>query len=135
MEEKHSSDIVELQTRINEATKSLEKGHRKALTEVRTLKEKTNALELSISEKGSGGTIEDLNELNSAIEKLNRLTDSLISESTNAWKKYEKFEQECKMLPYKPAEMNELKVICKEKEELAKDLLCYSLGHFKRKSK
>lgn len=134
MEEEHLSEIVELQTEIDETTKSLKKSHRKALRKVRTFKEKMNALELRIIEKGSGGTKEDLNELNYAIEKLNRLTDSLISESTKSWEKYEKHEEECKRLAYKSTEMDELKVICKEKEELAKDLLCYSLGHFNRKS-
>ncbi len=134
MRVKSSSEIVELQYRINATTKSLENSHRKDLRKVRKLKEKMNALELSISEKGSARTKEDLNKLAYSIEKLNRLTDSLISKSTKAWEEYKTFEQKCKILSYKPPEMNELKVMCTEKEELAKDLLCYSLGHFKRKS-
>ena len=134
MEERLSPGIMELQAKIDEATKSLEESHRKALRMVRTLKDKMNALELNISEKGSAKTKEDLDELNSAIDKLNRLTDYLITESAKAWEEYEKFEHGCNVREHKPADMDGLKAICKGAEELAKDLLCYSLGHFKRKS-
>ena len=134
MEEKHSSGITEFQIKIDEVTKNLENSHRSALRKVRTLKEKMNVLELKLGEKRSDGPKEDLDELNSAGEKLNRLTDALISESAKAWEEYKKFEHECKTHHYETVEMNDLKTICKEKEELAKDLLCFSLGHLKRRS-
>lgn len=127
------TEVVELQGRIDKTTREIAESHRKALKEVDELKRKINELELSISDKGYAKTREDMDQLNSALNMLNRLTDSLILGSGRAWEEYRKLEYDCKMSAFEPAELKGLRDLCKKTEEFAADLLCYSLARFKRK--
>lgn len=70
--------------------------------------------------------------LDSAIKRLNRLTDYQITRSKKAWEEYRKLEQECKQRSLYPIQLDNLRAICKRTEELAADLLCYSLARFKQ---
>jgi molybdenum-dependent DNA-binding transcriptional regulator ModE len=125
--------VVELQGRIEKATRTIDKSYRKTLKAVEKLKEKINETELRISRKGCAKTSQHMDELNSAIESLNSLSDSLILRSESAWNEYNKLERDCRVRSFEPAELNDLRVLCKKTEELAANLLCYSLAHFRQK--
>ena len=120
---------VELRDRIDEATKRIAQNYQKALKEVEQVKTKINDLELIVSDGGSANS----DRLNSALDMLIQLTDSLICESGRAWDEYEKLEHDRNADGYESSELNGLRAVCKKTEEFATDLLCYSLAHFKRK--
>jgi predicted RNase H-like nuclease (RuvC/YqgF family) len=124
--------VVELQGRIDKATREVAQSYAKALKEVEELKKKINDLELSISTK-SPKTSEDMNQLSSALDMLNELTDSLILGSGIAWDEYKKIEHDCKTSAFEPDGLSGLRYLCKKTEEFAADLLCYSMAFFKRK--
>jgi hypothetical protein len=65
-------------------------------------------------------------------DRLDAFTDFLILESARAKTKCERLERECKLQAFEPTGLKDLKILCNQKEQLAKDLLCYSLGHLKR---
>jgi hypothetical protein len=127
----------ELQSRIIQATKQTEENYQLALGELRELKTKINDLELVIVHNANSGTSGDKQKLDSAIEKLIKFTDCMISESERAWEQYKALERDCKTDTSKPsdvnAQMNALRELCKKTDEFATDLLCYSLAHFKQK--
>ena len=126
------TQVNELRIRIENATRDVEKSYRKTLGKVSTLKEKMNKLEQSASRNSSAKTRKDFDSLNSAIESLNRLTDSQILKSKKAWNKCKKLEQDCKEQRSELPELDNLRALCKKMEELAADMLCYSLGHLKQ---
>jgi hypothetical protein len=120
---------VELRDRIDEATKRIAQNYENSLKEVEELKTKINDLELTVID---GGLTKN-SRLNSALDVLIQLSDSMIFESARAWEEYERLDHDCKLEAYEPPELNDLRRLCKKTEEFATDLLCYSLGHFKRK--
>ena len=120
---------VELRDRIDEATRRIAQNYQKALKEVEQVKTKINDLELTVIDSGSANR----DRLNSALDMLIQLTDSMIFESGRAWDEYEKLEHDCNADGYESSELNGLRELCKKTEEFATDLLCYSLAHFKRK--
>jgi hypothetical protein len=120
----------ELETRIEKATRQNEKGYEKALKNVKILKDIMNELEQTITQKKQKRTAQDLRALRSAIRRLNRLTDIEILRSKSAWEEYRKLVQDSKRFQVQPIQLNDLRVSCKKMEELAADLLCYSLGRF-----
>ena len=120
---------VELRDRIDEATRKIAQNYQKALKEVERVKTKINDLELTVIASGSANR----DRLNSALDMLIQLTDSMIFESGRAWDEYEKLEHDCNADGYESSELNGLRELCKKTEEFATDLLCYSLAHFKRK--
>jgi hypothetical protein len=75
---------------------------------------------------------QNLKTLNLKIERLNKLTDSQITHSKIAWQEYRKLEQECQKCTQCRVQLDNLKTTCKNAEELAADLLCYSLGRFRQ---
>jgi ABC-type uncharacterized transport system fused permease/ATPase subunit len=116
---------VELRARIEETETQIQRDYRKTLEKVQKLKNHMNKLEQE-TPKTQG-----LKALNSVINRLNRLTDSQIMRSKKAWKEYRKLEQECKQCSLYAVQLDNLRAICKKTEELAADLLCYSLARFK----
>lgn len=126
------TEVVELQSQIGNATREIEKSYKKALKSIEKLKEKINELELSISQKGNAEK-SDIDELNSEKENLNTISDSLILKSERNWEEYKKLKHACKVCAVEPAGLDDLRLQCKKSEELATDLLCYSLARFKRK--
>jgi hypothetical protein len=93
-----------------------------------------NELERRISQKKPEENQEDMNHLRSAIDSLDRLTDSQIMKSKETWKKYEELKADCEMQTLQPPQLVELQILCKKTEQLAADLLCYSLGFLKQKN-
>jgi len=120
--------------RIENATKNVKKDYETALKTVGTLKAKMNELEQRISKKKPAQTEEDLNSLRAAIHSLDRLTDSQILKSKEAWKKYEELKRICETQNPAAPQLDELQTLCKKTEQLAADLLCYSLGLLKQKN-
>lgn len=114
--------------RVEKTIRDFEEDDRKQLDALRTLKDHITKLEERVGEKKQHG---DLDKLCSAIESLNQLTDSQILSSKKAWKNYEEFERECEGQSSRLDKLNELQAVCKKRERIAADLLCYSLGHLK----
>ena len=119
---------MELQARIEETSRHIQKGYGKTFEKVQKLKNKMNELEQHNTKT------QDLKALDSAIKRLNKLTDSQILRSKKAWEEYRKLEQQSKQhasCPV-PVQLDDLRAICKKTEELAADLLCYSLARFEQ---
>ena len=127
----------ELQNRIKRATKETEQNYQVALGDLRELKTKINDLELVIADSAYAKTSGDEDKLDSAMDKLIKFTDFMISESERAWEEYRTLERDCRVSASEPsgvnAQMNALRDLCKKTDEFATDLLCYSLARFKRK--
>jgi hypothetical protein len=121
---------AELGPRIEEVARGIAQDYQKGLKEVGEAKARINNLELAAMESGSAGT----NQLNSALDALMQLTDSMIFENERAREEYEKLEHDCKVEGHEPSELNNLRELCKKMEDFATDLLCYSLAHFRRKT-
>jgi hypothetical protein len=121
---------AELSHRIEEAARNIAQDYQKGLKQVEEAKMKMNNLELAAMENRSGTT----NQLNSALDTLMQLTDSIIFENERVHGEYEKLEHDCKVEGHEPPELNNLRELCKKMEDFATDLLCYSLAHFRRKT-
>jgi hypothetical protein len=117
---------VELLAQVEETETQIQRDYGKALGKLQKLKNQMNKLEQQAPRT------QGLKALNLAIKRLNRLTDSQIMRSKKAWEEYRKFEQECKRYAPCPVQLDNLRVLCKKMEELAADLLCYSLARFKQ---
>jgi len=126
-------DSTELQNQIERAREQTESEYAEALKAVERLKNKMNDLEQGGSKNDQTAATSNSNSLDLAIESLNELTDSQILRSKKAWKEYRKLETHCKQYVLQPVELDNLRTLCKRMEELAADLLCYSLGRFKPK--
>jgi hypothetical protein len=127
------TEIAGLRVRVENATRNVEKDYKKAVQTVGILKERMNDLEQRISQKKHEEADEDLSSLRSTIKSLDTLTDSQIQKSKEAWKKYEGLMQDCRMQTLLAPQLDELRILCKKTEQLAADLLCFSLGRFKQK--
>jgi hypothetical protein len=123
-----------LRLRIENATRDVKEEYERTLETVGKLKEKMNELEGRISREKPKEAGEDLNSLRSAMESLDGLTDSQILKSKEAWKKYEELKHDCEMRTSAPPELDELRILCRKTEQMAADLLCYSLGFVRRKT-
>lgn len=104
------TDKARLQVQIATAVRDLRESYEKAIKIIACLKKEA---------------IEDA-------DKLDAFTDFLILESARAKRKFERLERKCKLQAFEPAGLKELKSLCNQKEQLAKDLLCYSLGRLRR---
>lgn len=127
----------ELLNRINRAVKETEQKYQNALQELGELKKKINDLErVIVNANAQARTDEDKEQLDSAIDKLIKFTDFMISESERTWEEYRTLERDCRIGASEPsvvnAQMKALWGLCKKTDELATDLLCYSLAHFKQ---
>jgi tRNA U34 5-carboxymethylaminomethyl modifying enzyme MnmG/GidA len=116
---------VELRAVIEDAGRQIQREYRKTLEKVQKLKNQINKLEQHTPKTR-------LKALDLVIKRLNRLTDSQIMRSKKAWEEYRKLEQECKRCTACHVQLGELRTVCKKTEELAADLLCYSLARFKQ---
>jgi DNA repair exonuclease SbcCD ATPase subunit len=117
---------TELRARIEETRRQIQKDYKTTSEKVQKLKNKMNELE-----QRTPKTL-DLKALESAIKRLNKLSDSQILQSKKAWEEYRKLEQESKQCASCPVQLDSLRAVCKKTEELAADLLCYSLARFKQ---
>ena len=124
-------DYIKLRSQIEKTRKQTEREYAQVLIEIEGLKNNMNKLEQSIIKGEHVASTSGSDPLDLAIESLNELTDSQILRSKKAWEEYGKLETQCKQHALQPVELNNFKVLCKKMEELAADLLCYSLGRFK----
>jgi len=95
------------------------------------LKNRMNVLELRAIENGDETSIER-ERLTLAAESLDRFVDSVIHDIVKAWKRHDRMRRQCELLGFEPPSMKALKMVCEENEQLAKDLLCYSLGRLRQ---
>jgi hypothetical protein len=117
---------MELRARIEETRRQIQRDYRTTLERVQKLKDKMNELQQH------NPKTRDLKALESAIKRLNKLTDSQILQSKKAWEEYRKLEQESQHCASCPVQLDNLRAVCKKTEELAADLLCYSLARFEQ---
>lgn len=127
------TEAAKFDRQIEKTTKDFERSYEKTIEVIREVKDRINKLESNISDKLDTEIGKEIHELNSLAEKLNESVDSLTLRSGAEWKEYRRLDQECKIRGYDPARLEGLKAIYKKTEELAKDMLCYSLARFKRK--
>jgi len=126
------TEAAELEAQIEMAIRDLRKSYRRTVKTVASLKEKINDLELRISRERHAQHHPQLEKLNSAVESLDIFVDSVIVESARAKENCERLKRKCEMQAFKPAQLENLQTLCQENEQLAKDLLCYSLGRLRR---
>lgn len=107
------------------AVRDSRKSYEKAIETVAVLKQETRDLELCMSEEACLAT-EDA-------DRLDAFTDFLILESARAKRKCERLERKCRVQAFEPTGLKDLKTLCEQEEQLAKDLLCYSLGRLRRR--
>jgi hypothetical protein len=124
----------QLGVRIEDTARKVREDYEKALRTVGMLKEKMNELERRVGQKKPEEAREDLISLTFAVDSLERFTDSEILKCKEAWKKYEELKRECESHALAHPQLDELQTVCKKTEQLAADLLCYSLGLIKQKS-
>jgi len=124
----------EIDALIEDVMRNVKEDYEKALETVGTLKGKMNELEQRIGRKKPEEARGDMASLRSAIGGLERLTDSEILKSKATWKKYEELKHDCELHALAPPQLDELRILCKRTEQLATDLLCYSLGFLRQKN-
>jgi seryl-tRNA synthetase len=124
----------ELVARVEDAARNVKEDYERAVETVGTLKDEMNKLEQKIGQEKPEDARGDMTSLRSAVDSLERLTDSEILKSKASWKKYEELKQECEKNILTLPQLDELRTICKRTEELAADLLCYSLGLLRQRT-
>jgi hypothetical protein len=67
--------------------------------------------------------------LNDKSNELNELSDSLVLASKSSWMKFNELAQRCVSQGCNPALLEHIRVLCKDIDVIAADLLCFSLGH------
>lgn len=120
--------------RIETAVNEIEADYEAAVEVVRSLKERMNQLEQRISQKKGEHSLKDLNSLRASTNSLYKFADSQILKSKRAWDRYRELEKGCKAQEAMLAQLSQLRIACKKTEQLAADLLCFSLGHLKQTS-
>ncbi len=120
---------VELE--IERAVNSLKRGYARALKTVKILKGGINELERSRAEEGSVENEALRVELDSAAGRLDAFVDSWILEVKGAWNTYRILEELSGQKEHDVGKLKTLRDLCDESEQLAKDLLCYSLAHLR----
>ena len=127
------TDASELQAKVEEAVDSLSKSYVEAVKTLNVLKDRINQLEQA---RADGNSIENHalgRELDSAVERFDAFVDSWILDSRDAWIKYRRLEKESLTVKEPNLDrLNALRSLCQQSEQLAKDLLCYSLARLKR---
>lgn len=122
------TEAVKLEAEIDEAARRLQRVYDEALAKMKGLKDAQNALEQTICEdKGSLGD-DRVKALESAWESLSRLSDALIIRSKEAWQTCARLERECTASGLELTRLAAMRVLCKNTDALAADLLCYTLG-------
>lgn len=127
------TEAARLQADIDEAERGLERSYQKMLRRVKKLKDRLNALaEETIVGDEVSKIVNHEKALESAWENLNRLSDSLLVESKEAWHEYARLERKCKSSGSELARLIDVRVSCKKIEAIASDMLCFTLGRSKR---
>lgn len=119
---------------IEDTLKNEKEDYEKIIKTVRELKEKMTGIEQRISQRNSKNPVEDMDDLRHLMESLDILTDAQIDRSGEAWMNFGKLKHDCGKQAAEFPELEELRMQCTRREQLAADLLCYSLGFIKNKS-
>ena len=128
------TEAAQIEARIELAINDLKGRCKIAVRRIALLKKKINRLELSLSQRNCTRTEADVEKLNALTARLDGLVDSVISESVKAGQKCEHLKQMCRTRKLDSLKLEDLEASRKEMEQLAKDLLCYTLGHFRSSS-
>jgi len=123
---------AQLEAEIETTIEDLRRIYGKTLSAVAFLKKRINDLELNVTERGSVPADQNGGELSSAVEELDEFIDSVILQAARTREKCEKLKQECAVQSFEPIRLRDLLSSCLENEQLAKDLLCYSLGRLRK---
>ena len=126
------SKTTRLERQIETAIEDLRQNYKETLNSVTSLKKKVNELELRTNENGSTHADANRKKLNLAVNELDQLIDSAISQAAKKKQRCEKLKLDCSTQSHAPAGLKELLTLCVENEQLAKDLLCYSLGRLNK---
>lgn len=121
-----------LQAEIDKTVREMERSYDEASRKIKKLKDMLNALEQTLSQSNTSKTVNRMEVLDSALESLGKLSDSLIMSSKEAWRTQDELERKCKTSGFELTRLDEVRVLCVKTEGMAADLLCYSLGHLKR---
>lgn len=117
--------------RIENTLKSEKEDYEKALKAVGELKGKMTKIEQRASQRNRGSKDEDMNDMRCFMESLDLLADAQILRSGEAWMNFEKLKNECDEQNVESPKLDELRMLCVQREQLAADLLCYTLGFIK----
>jgi hypothetical protein len=117
-----------LLSEIDEATREMERDYAVALGHIEKLKGRLNAAEHRASQESSFEAAHRMEALDSIVRSISELSDSLIIKSKRAWQRYESLKHECEAAGLTMARLDGIRVLCRKTEQLAADLLCYSLG-------
>jgi len=123
---------TQLEKQIEIAIQDLRQENMKTLRSVASLKKKVNDLELRTSENSSKNDDMNRKKLSLAVNELDKFIDSVIAKAAKTQQKCEKLKLECSQQSHGPVRLEELLSLCSENEQLAKDLLCYSLGRLNK---
>jgi len=126
------TEAARLQAEIDKTVREMERSYNEASRKIKKLKDMLNALEQTLSQGNSSKTANRMEALDSALESLSKLSDSLIMSSKEAWRTQDELERKCKASGFELTRLDEVRVLCVKTEGMAADLLCYSLGHLKR---
>jgi hypothetical protein len=117
-----------LVSEIDEAAREMERDYAMALGQIEKLKGRLNTAEHRASQESDFEAARCIEALDSIVRSISELSDSLIIESKRAWQRYERLKQECEAAGLTMARLDGVRVLCVKTEQLAADLLCYSLG-------
>jgi SPX domain protein involved in polyphosphate accumulation len=131
-DEKDLSQATQLQRQIETTIEDLKRNYAETLSSIASLKKKVNNLEQKTSENDSTHYNANREKLSLAVNELDQFIDSVISQTAKTRQKCERLKLECSMQSLEPVGLKELLSLCSENEQLAKDLLCYSLGRLNK---
>jgi phage shock protein A len=126
------SRATQLERQIETAIEDLGQNYTKTLSSVASLKKKVNDLELKTNDNGSTRDDTNRQKLNLAVNELDQFIDSVVSRAAKTRHTCEKLKLECSVQSHEPVGLKKLLSLCSENEQLAKDLLCYSLGRLNK---
>jgi hypothetical protein len=126
-------ECILLSTSFSEAVKRTEAELNfemsRILANIKSIKDKMLDLEKKISVEEQPGKIHLESMLKRKSSELNRISDSMVSISRDAWVKFNELSEYCKSECGDSAQLEPIRVFCKHIDVIAADLLCFSLGH------
>jgi hypothetical protein len=99
------------------------------LANIKSIKDEMLDLEKKISVEDQSRRIHLQSVLKGKSSELNELSDSLVSISRDAWVRFKDLSECCESIGGDPAQLEPIRVLCKNIDVIAADLLCFSLGH------
>jgi seryl-tRNA synthetase len=122
-----------LDAEIDRMTRDLQKSYDKNSRKIRKLKEKINSLEKALGQE-NGQPARPIMEMNLAMQRLNKLSDSLITGTKKALQELSDLEHKYETNGLESNRLNDLRAICKKTELMAADFLCYTLGSLQHRT-